>query len=634
MSIDEKNVASRDYTKTLIEATSPVKKGATEQPTSPKKNIDEKIEVTVKDIDEKIEVTVKDIDEKIETATKDIDEKIKQSDWNQNDSTENDYIIGRTHWSEEGLIEVLPETTIDFVEENGLWIENILPEMLVEGTEYIVTWNDIEYTCLARRDNGDDIYIGNQALSDGWTYPEVIESSEPFLIVTYAPDNWNAIGVANTGTYTIKITYWGEIIHKIDNKYLPEMVGKNLEGQLVTFYDPNDDWNEVTVQAARGAEIFNDYEYNVAAGPASHAEGIETIAVNAGAHAENIWTLAFGEGSHAEGDCSIALGYASHAEGLATIANGRYQHVEGKNNIIDNEDKYLHIAGNGTDSNDEMRSNAHTLDWEGNAWFAGDVYVGSTSGTNMDEGSKKLVTEEYVNEPKNYIMFVDQVNGYNYAVQMRNGNLVSRCTISSIEVTILPNKTEYSKGEYLDTTGMVVTATCYDGNTFEITDYTYVNEPLDVGENVIEISYTEYDMTYTTSFKVIAVINNLINITVVTPPSKTIYEYGETFSINGMVIEATYQDGSTKEVTGYTYSPSGNLTTTGSNVITISYTENDITKTCTQIITVNLTIEDTLQDFKYTDNGNGTYTIIDWKGTKNGIASTEVVIPDDNRIVW
>jgi hypothetical protein len=43
-----------------------------------------------------------------------------------------------------------------------------------------------------------------------------------------------------------------------------------------------------------------------------------------------------------------------------------------------------------------VRSNAHTLDWDGNAWFAGDVYVGSTSGSNKDEGSKKLATETLV----------------------------------------------------------------------------------------------------------------------------------------------------------------------------------------------------------------------------------------------
>ncbi len=53
---------------------------------------------------------------------------------------------------------------------------------------------------------------------------------------------------------------------------------------------------------------------------------------------------------------------------------------------------YAHIVGNGT--SDTERSNAYTLDWDGNAWFAGDVYVGSTSGTNMDGGSVRLATED------------------------------------------------------------------------------------------------------------------------------------------------------------------------------------------------------------------------------------------------
>lgn len=56
---------------------------------------------------------------------------------------------------------------------------------------------------------------------------------------------------------------------------------------------------------------------------------------------------------------------------------------------------YVYVVGNG-ESNDS-RSNAHTLDWQGNAWYSGDIYVGSTSGKDKDEGSKKLATEEYVN---------------------------------------------------------------------------------------------------------------------------------------------------------------------------------------------------------------------------------------------
>ena len=68
--------------------------------------------------------------------------------------------------------------------------------------------------------------------------------------------------------------------------------------------------------------------------------------------------------------------------------------MQGKYNIEDTNNKYAHIVGNGIGEN--SRSNAHTLDWNGNAWFQGDVYVGSTSGTNKDEGSVKLATEEYV----------------------------------------------------------------------------------------------------------------------------------------------------------------------------------------------------------------------------------------------
>lgn len=36
------------------------------------------------------------------------------------------------------------------------------------------------------------------------------------------------------------------------------------------------------------------------------------------------------------------------------------------------------------------------MEVNGEAWFAGDIYVGSASGTNKDEGSKKVATEEYV----------------------------------------------------------------------------------------------------------------------------------------------------------------------------------------------------------------------------------------------
>lgn len=75
--------------------------------------------------------------------------------------------------------------------------------------------------------------------------------------------------------------------------------------------------------------------------------------------------------SHAEGEYNKASGACSHAEGSHNKASSEYQHVQGKFNIEDTSGVYAHIVGNG--AYDSARSNAHTLDWSGNAWFAGTV---------------------------------------------------------------------------------------------------------------------------------------------------------------------------------------------------------------------------------------------------------------------
>lgn len=82
----------------------------------------------------------------------------------------------------------------------------------------------------------------------------------------------------------------------------------------------------------------------------------------------------------------------SHVEGQATIALSEAQHVQGKWNVLDTDSTYAHIVGNGT--NFTGRSNAHTIDWDGNAWFAGTIKVG---GTGQDDAlAQELATLEYV----------------------------------------------------------------------------------------------------------------------------------------------------------------------------------------------------------------------------------------------
>ena len=175
-------------------------------------------------------------------------------------------------------------------------------------------------------------------------------------------------------------------------------------------------------------EIFNDYENNVASDIFSHAEGCDTSASGAGSHSEGIRTqtkhaaahaegnntiasgmnshaegtntIANGDNSHAEGSGTVASGNASHAGGILTVANGDASHagghgtiagsdnqyVFGTYNIEDSESKYAFIIGNGTD---EARSNALTLDWNGDLWLSGDVTVTDTDGQEISLSALK-----------------------------------------------------------------------------------------------------------------------------------------------------------------------------------------------------------------------------------------------------
>ena len=182
---------------------------------------------------------------------------------------------------------------------------------------------------------------------------------------------------------------------------------------------------------------------NIAAGQYSHAEGAETIASGTCAHTEGLSTQAIASYSHAEGanvtvsgDASHGEGenvsvsgmyshgegtqvvvsghfahgegfgvvingdaHGSHGEGFCTTVSGAFQHVQGINNIEDKAGKYAHIVGNGALNEDATRStpsNAHTIDWDGNAWFSGDVKIGGDSYD--DETAKTLATQEYVDK--------------------------------------------------------------------------------------------------------------------------------------------------------------------------------------------------------------------------------------------
>ena len=77
----------------------------------------------------------------------------------------------------------------------------------------------------------------------------------------------------------------------------------------------------------------------------------------------------------------------------------------------------------------------------------------------------------------------------------------------------------------------------------------------------------------------------LESIAITKAADKTSYIEGEEFAPAGMVVTANYSDNTKAPVTGFTFEPKRALTTNDTS-ITVSYTENGVTKTTTQTITV------------------------------------------------
>ena len=295
----------------------------------------------------------------------------------------------------------------------------------VVGSTYTVVWDGVSYDVKMRDFDGFG-YIGNVNyvnMASGGNIPFAIVFAGDVFLVTESP----------AASHTISISR--AVVHKLDSKYLDLPTNLATTDDVQEAVDVANEAHNIANEAhniansnmkannpvgtgsfsmnrksgttigdksfaegcgttASGKYSHAEGSFTTASGDDSHAEGAGTTASGDDSHAEGRYATASGYYSHAEGCYVTASGYCSHAEGYSTKASGSYSHAEGKFNISDTTNTHAHIVGNG--ASDTKRSNAHTLDWEGNAWYQGDVYVGSTSGTNKDEGSKKLATEEYV----------------------------------------------------------------------------------------------------------------------------------------------------------------------------------------------------------------------------------------------
>ena len=132
-----------------------------------------------------------------------------------------------------------------------------------------------------------------------------------------------------------------------------------------------------------------------------------------------------------------------------------------------------------------------------------------------------------------------------YSIEIQRADL----DVKSIEITSNPDKTEYIEGQKVDTTGMVVMATYSDNTTSEISDYEIdLKDELKTSDEKVIVTYggksTEFDITVKE--------NTVTKIEITKQPTKTEYIEGQNFDATGMIVKATYLDGTEKEITDYT----------------------------------------------------------------------------------
>ena len=165
---------------------------------------------------------------------------------------------------------------------------------------------------------------------------------------------------------------------------------------------------------------------------------------------------------------------------------------------------------------------------------------------------------------------------------------VNAAIVTSIEVTKQPNKLIYYAGERVDVTGIEVIATYSDGQTGNISDNVTFNPSLEgitqtAGTKEVTVRYNGVEAEE----KINIVVNELVlsGIKIEGELEKTKYKQGESFDASGITVKAVYEGGIEKRITNYQIEPSGELSGSDTSV-TISYTENGITKTASQDIKV------------------------------------------------
>lgn len=143
--------------------------------------------------------------------------------------------------------------------------------------------------------------------------------------------------------------------------------------------------------------------------------------------------------------------------------------------------------------------------------------------------------------------------------------------------------TTFHVGDTFSPDGIIVTATYENGRTADVTDSANFTgyDMSTAGTQTVTVSYTEEEVTKTATYSInVNAPATLTSITLSGTYPTTFYE-GDTFSHEGIVVTANYDDSTTADVTSEATFSEPDMTTVGSKTITVSYGGQTATYTIT-----------------------------------------------------
>lgn len=267
------------------------------------------------------------------------------------------------------------------------------------------------------------------------------DAYEPVLKKNRSTSTYNGYSLGVNELLSARGTFAFGYGNKISNDFAMAFgLGNTVSGQAGmalgwnNTVSGNGSFVEGSQNIASGIYAHSEGYQTKANGHITHAEGYQTEAKGSFSHAEGFNTIADGLYSHVEGYQTTASGTSSNAMGINTMANSSGMHAQGifnkedniifpkwvKNTsyviddcvtygefgykcIVANSDETFNaehwkclfrngatafVIGNGTDN--LARSNAYKVDWDGNGYYNGDVYVNCAADST---GGTKLISE-------------------------------------------------------------------------------------------------------------------------------------------------------------------------------------------------------------------------------------------------